>query len=223
VPTILVGKPVAVHRVDHLAEVDEVDHHPLADLRLHDLGRRERLAVDDEEPAQLADHLEVLAVVLLRGVLRVDLHDPVQALRLLGQRVVVRVVEERAGRLGLELVGERLARVDDRLGHVRHAVLAVREHRAVDVDDRRLGQLVLEHDLQVVALGHAEQRAGDHAVVRPGVDELARGDFPLDDLRRQLEHLDAVDELRLETWLPLVSLGTVAACDGRRRARRGPR
>src|SRR3712207_7499063 len=65
-----------------------------ATTEIYTLSLHDALPIYDEEPAQLADDLEVLAVVLRRGVLRVDLHDPVEALRLLGQRVVVRVVEE---------------------------------------------------------------------------------------------------------------------------------
>ena len=65
------------------------------------------------------------------------------------------------------------------------------------------GQLVLQDDPDLVALGGAEQRPGHGAVVGPGLDEFARRDLPLDDAGGDLEHLDAVDELRLEELVAL--------------------
>ena len=87
------------------------------------------------------------------------------------QRHHVAVVEVQAERLGVELVDELLAGVDlpatAALADPRHAVHEVGVD-PVEVDRVRVLGAVDEADPQPVALGAAEGRAGDAAVVGPG-------------------------------------------------------
>jgi hypothetical protein len=62
------------------------------------------------------------------------------------------------------------------------------------VDVRADGKLVGELDLDLVTHLEVDARTGDHPVVRPGLDDLARPDLPVDDRRGQLEALGAVGQ-----------------------------
>ena len=88
-----------------------------------------------------------------------------------GERRGVAVVEVEPERPGVELVGERLAGLDqpaaDLLAEARHAV-HLRGVDAVEVDRVRVRAAVAEADPQPVSVDAAERRPGDAAVERPG-------------------------------------------------------
>ena len=88
-----------------------------------------------------------------------------------------------AGLVRGELVGEGLARLDRRLRVRVDAVHRVRDPDAVEVDDVRLGQLVVQHDPHLVADLDVDLRRRHDAVVRPRLDDLAGLDLPVDDRR----------------------------------------
>ncbi len=140
-----VGEADRVDGVDLVAEVE------VRVERVHDhhelVGLRARLlGIDDEH-----------AVEALRDVRR--------------ERRGVTVVEVEAERPGVELVGERLAGLDqpaaDVLAEARHAV-HLRGVDAVEVHRVRMRAAVPEADAQPVAVDAAERRPGDAAVERPG-------------------------------------------------------
>ena len=66
-----------------------------------------------------------------------------------------------------EPVGERLARLDDRLGEVGHAVHVVSDREPVPMDAGVLRQPVLEVDLQGVTLANPQRCSRDDVAVRP--------------------------------------------------------
>src|SRR5207344_2285905 len=82
-----------------------------------------------------------------------------------------------------------LARLDRRLGDVRDTILVVGHLDAVEMDDGRFGQLVLEDDPHAVSLADPDLRPGYLPVVRPGFGALARLHLPLDLRRGQVEDL----------------------------------
>ena len=183
---------VQVHRVEHLPLVHVADQHLLPQLGDERRGGREALAVDREAVRPVVEDERVLLVerrARLR-VLRIDDEGPQQPHPDLLGRVVVRVVHVRPDGLGGELVGEVRPRLDRRLGDERHAVHRERDHLAVEVDRGALFQFVLDDDPYLVALGHADLRAGHHAVVGPGLEQLARLDFPLHLLDGHIEDLE---------------------------------
>ena len=111
----------------------------------------------------------------------------------------------------LELVGELVARLDD-LEDAVH----VRRVDAVEVDRVRVRAGVREADAQDVALGRAQHRAGDGAVVRPGREEDARRDLDLavDRGQRVLAHAAGLRGQRRRRVEQRVEV--VRAADGRR-------
>src|SRR5208337_2225897 len=64
-----------------------------------------------------------------------------------------------------EAVIEAGARLDGRLREVRHAVHGIGTPHPVPMEARRLGKLIEEPKMQLLALSHPQQRAGDGAVV----------------------------------------------------------
>ncbi len=113
-------------------------------------------------------------------------------------RLHVTVVEVRPGVLGDELVGEALARLDRRLGDVRHAVGRVGVNGAVQMDGVRKVVGVAQHDAHAIALLDADRgarhpRRRDHPAglrrEHPEGDELAGVDLllRLGDLKDDLD------------------------------------
>ena len=179
---------VEAHRVDGVDLVAEVE---VRVERVHDhhelVGRRARLlGIHDEH-----------AVEALRDVRR--------------EWRGVAVVEVEAERPGVELVGERLAGLDepaaDVLAEARHAV-HLRGVDAVEVNRVRVRAAVAEADAQPVSVDAPERRPGDAAVERPGGVPHARSDLDL---------LVARDEVPLAQRAPV---GAAATCGpSRNRAR----
>ena len=93
------------------------------------------------------------------------------------QRQRMAVIEVAAEGLGVELVGEGLARLHQ--PGARNAVHA-RGMDAVEVHRVRVGRAVGEMDAEPLALGAAERRAGHAAVIGPGRKEHARRHLDLD-------------------------------------------
>ena len=125
------------------------------------------------------------------------MNAPEQPASDLVRRVVVRVVHERAGVVGRELVGVLLAGHDRLLRHERDAVLEeVVELDAVEVDAGRLLQVVREDRADLVALVDAQRRARPLAVVAEGLDRWQQlVDRVLDLVDREAEHLRVAVEL----------------------------
>ena len=96
----------------------------------------------------------------------------------LGQRRDVAVVQVQAERLGLELVGDRLARGDDAGADTRHAV-HLGGMDPVEVDRVRMLGPVAEPDPKPLALARPQRRRRDAAVVGPGRELDARRDLDL--------------------------------------------
>ena len=105
---------------------------------------------------------------------RPDVHRAEQPVgdRLVAVGVGVVHPDRRLGRR--EAVRERLAAADEVLGDRRDAVLVVGQVDAVPVDVGADRQLVGELDLDGVADGEVDARAGDLAVVGPRLDERCR-------------------------------------------------
>ena len=112
-----------------------------------------------EHPGHVAVDLDRLALL--------DDQRPVEAAPDLLVAALVRVVPVGAGIGDVERVDEGLARCDRPLGQMRHAVHGVRHAQAVPVDGGLLGELVLDRDLDVLALAQPDLRARDRAVVGP--------------------------------------------------------
>ena len=92
--------------------------------------------------------------------------------------VDVAVVEVQAERLGVELVRDRLAGLDDAEADAGEPVHAGRVD-AVEVDRVRVRGAVAEADAQPLALTGAQRGRRDAAVVRPGRELHAGGDLDL--------------------------------------------
>ncbi len=192
--------PVEMPRVHHDSLVHEPDPDALADRGEDRHNGREAVAVDREPAELIVRDPHVLAVVLDRIGRRVDEERPEEPTTDLVRRVVVRVVHQRARVDRRELVGVRLARDDRLLGHERHAVHEeVLELDAVEVDARRLLEVVGELRPNLVALVHPDGRARPLAVVAETGDRVALLVDPLLDLvDGELEDLDVAVELRGE-------------------------
>jgi hypothetical protein len=117
---------------------------------------------------------------------------PHQCARDLLGAVHVRVVHVQAGVAGDKVVGERLARIDRRLDEGGDTIHGVRDVEPVEVDRGRLVQFVLQADADLIALGDADLGGGDGAAIRPGLGHLPRREFPLHDLRSDIEDLDPI-------------------------------
>ena len=103
------------------------------------------------------------------------------------------------GRPRGELVGKGLPWLDRVLRDVGHAVHVVRQTLAVEVHSRRLSHLVREDRPDPVALGDGQPWAGPRPVVAETGHWVLHGVDPMIDfLDRQLEHLDPVDDARLQ-------------------------
>jgi hypothetical protein len=103
--------------------------------------------------------------------------------------VRVRVVHERAGLLQDELVNERLAGRDVRLGQAADPVHAVGQELAVPVHRCVLRQLVGDEDADLIALDCLNGRAGRLAVVAPQVRLHAGGELAHHGLGDEVELL----------------------------------
>ena len=103
----------------------------------------------------------------------------------------MRVVHERAGAAGLELVHKGLAHRDGWLVQPAHTVHAVGQALAVPVDGGVLGQAVGDEDAHAVAFHHLNGGAGALAVVAPHVDQKARRHLAHHGLGHQVEFLHA--------------------------------
>ena len=164
------------------------------------LGMAGRIGIDDE------------------GAVHALVHVPLQRQR-------VAVIEVAAERLGVELVDELLARIDQ--AGARHAVHA-RRMDAVEMHRVRMRAVVLEDDPQPVAFGRAQRRAGHAAVVGPGREHDARRDLDLLVLGDDLEgpQRAAVGQRRDRAGLPVgqhrgrieAVAGVVDLADGDHRA-----
>ena len=98
----------------------------------------------------------------------------------------------------VELVDEEPAWRDRVLGDERHAIHVVRHGQTVEVQDRRLGHLVAEHDPHVVSGADPNLWARYRPVEAHRVDEHAGLGLPPDLLGPELEHLVAILDRRLE-------------------------
>ena len=171
---------------------------PCADEHRH--HGREAVPVDREAAERVVRDPDVLPVELVVRGLRLGLDDEraQQAASDLVGRVVVRVVHQGPGPAGHEVVGVLLARRERLLGDERHAVLEeVLELDAVEVDARRLLEVVLEDDPELVALGGADRRPrplGVEPQRRDGRQLLVDG--PLHLVDGQAEDLDVPVHLR---------------------------
>ena len=105
----------------------------------------------------------------------------------------------RAGRLGRELVRELLTGLDGRLGDERHAVHGVGDFLAVEMDARRLVEVVGEDGADLVALGDPELGPGPRAVEAQGIDGVERrGEHVDDGVDGQVEDLGVAVHGRLD-------------------------
>jgi hypothetical protein len=99
-------------------------------------------------------------------------------------------------RTGFKFVGEGRAGLHRWLRDPRHPVHRVRHIDPVPVDGRRLGEGVFQQDPHPLALLQPQLRARDLAVIRHGLDDLARGQLPGDLARLQMDLPEAVAGVR---------------------------
>ena len=179
---------VHVERVDlveleHVHEVDPhqlvlPDPHRLVHVREADRVDRVDLVGEVEVRVEAVHHHHQL-VGLRAALLRVDDERAVHAARdVLRERLDMAVVEVQAERLGVELVGDRLAGLDHSQPDARQPVHAGRVD-AVEVDRVRMRGAVAEADAQPLALTRAQRRRRNAAVVGPGRELHAGRDLDL--------------------------------------------
>ena len=231
-----------------LEDVDEVDTDERVALHLdravevveaHRVDGVDLVAEVEVRVERVHDHHELVG--LRAGLLGVDDEHAVEALRdVRGERRGVAVVEVEPERPGIELVGERLAGLDepaaDLLAEARHAV-HLRGVDAVEVNRVRVSAAVAEAHPQPVPVDAPERGPGDAPVERPGGVLDARSDLdllvardqlplaqraPVGQLRRAAPVEVAQDQRRVEAVGGAVD--DAAACKagmaGMRRARR---
>ena len=130
-----------------------------------------------EVHVEAAHHHDELMIGVWPALLRVDDERAVEALGdVLGQRRGVAVVEVQAERLGVELVDEPFARIDQPGGGVEDAIHAGGMD-AMEVDAVRVRAAVDESDAHAVALTRANRRTRDATVVGPGGELDTRDDL----------------------------------------------
>ncbi len=95
------------------------------------------------------------------------------------QRRCMAVIVVEAERLGIKLVGEALARLNDAAAELLAEPVHPRRVDAVKVDRMRVLGAVDELDAQALALAAAQRRPGHAPVVGPGRELRARGDLDL--------------------------------------------
>src|SRR2546425_11812867 len=95
-----------------------------------------------------------------RPLLGIDDERAVEAKGLLSVRLRVRVIEERSGLLGRELISKGSSRLDRRLSDLRGAIHRIWHHEAMPVNGRRLGERVAHDDADVIPLHDADGRTG---------------------------------------------------------------
>ena len=184
--------PVDVERVDRveLDDVDEVDPHELA--ALHPYGPVHEVKRDGVDRVDLVVVVEVRVERVLHhdelvGVgatmRRVDDEHAVEALRdVPGERRRVTVIEVQPERLGVELVGELLADVDEAAADLLADPGRTVHHGrvdAVEVNRVRMRPRVCEVDPQQVPFAGPQRGPRDAAVVRPRGELDAGNDLDL--------------------------------------------
>src|SRR5687767_984879 len=175
---------VDVKRVDEVEfeRVDDVEPHLLAHNRGERVAHvveghrvhRVELVLGVEIGIEAVHHHHVLA---RRGPATGRIHDEGAVEPLVDvplERSRVAVIQVKPERLGVELIDERLARIDD-LEHPVH----VGGMEAVEVDRVGVAARVLEADTEAIALRAADRGPRHRAVVGPGREPDARGDFDL--------------------------------------------
>ena len=107
---------------------------------------------------------------------------------------VVRVVEERARLMEVELVDVRRARLNRVLLEVRDAIVHDRHLDAMEMQRGLLGQVVLDDEPHTVALRGLERWTGHPTVVAPRLHVPVRKEFPRDGLGAEIPFLDSIDD-----------------------------
>ena len=102
-----------------------------------------------------------------------------------------------------ELVRVRLTRPHRRLRNERHAVHLIRRLDAVEVNRRRLAQLVLEHNAHAITFTYANLRSRHLIVVSHRRNALPWRDLPLHLTRCKIEDLHALVHARRQELIAL--------------------